>query len=308
MLKLLKKKKEEKNSSSLSNLSSRTHQRTNKARQNTRIGKENVRHAQAMKDEKFERENIKEQNLELFRRIFFWSASIAIGIGFIILISYTFLKLTDYVLTHPYFEIQNVEVSGTEQFTNEEIIQLSGLEESTNFFGLDENAIKARMLQNTWVESVEITKDFPNTVLLQVSERVPYFWILHEEQLFYIDSEGQIISPVQSKNFVSLPILDLGVSPEEALLVLPEFTKALDARVDMLPFKLNDIVWIRLSASNGIEMYWEDEEILLSFDISNIKDNLDKMIFALQDLKKRNEIQKIAEIHAGNGQVWFVYN
>ncbi len=309
MIKLLKKKKDTESSRPLNNLASRTSARThNSPRQNTRIHKEHVKSNQMEKEAQFERETLKNENRLLFKKTLIWAGGIIGGIALILLISFGFLQITHIILNHSYFTIQTIEITGSPQFSNEEIIQLSGLEEESNYFAIDENAIEARMLQNTWIENVDIIKEFPNTLHLQVSERVPYFWILHEEKLFYIDAFGQIIAPVKSENFVSLPILELGQSPDEALLLLPEFIASFDARVDMLPFSFNDIVWIRLSASKGIEMYWEDEKILLSFALENLKENIEKMIFALQDLERRNEIDEIAEIHAGYGQVWFVFD
>ncbi len=323
-----KKKKNKENTTSTFSSSSIIESTRNSAkRQNTRINKneptkKNTKKEKAVPDGKTKinaKQLLKAQrdaelsssksqtDYTLFKRNMFWFTS-AIGIlacvGFLCMF---FLSITQYVMDHKYFDIDTIIVHGAEHFNDDEIKQISGISEGTNSFGININAIKSRMYTNAWIEHVEITRKLPRTLEIHITERIPQFLIVHENTLYYVDTKGQLISPISTNDFKSLPILDLGESPNETLEVLPLFISQIREKSEDFTFSLYDMAWLRVSASNGIEMFWESKGILLVFDIVNIEKNITNMQFVIKDLTRKNELSKVAQIHAGNGQAWFVY-
>ncbi len=240
------------------------------------------------------------------KKSFFYFATTFIICAFVLVLAYSFYGITNYAMNHPYFEIKEVSVDGIDHFSKEDIIQISGIDESSTLFSIYLDEVEYRLLQNPWIEDVEIQRQLPDTLKISIKERRPRFTVLHNNKLYYVDAHGKVISQMQPNNFISLPMLELGQSPEDALRVLPEFIQEVEYNNEFLPFDFDKISWLRVSTAKGIEMFWEDNQILLSFDTSNWKKNIELLNYAIDDLKEKKEFTKVEQIHSGNNQVWFI--
>lgn len=79
-------------------------------------------------------------------------------------------------LTWSQVPIKTVQVSGNTHLTNGEVRRLAGLPQDQSPFGwLYYGAWKAKgLLASPWIVSAEVTRQFPDTVILAVSERQPF--------------------------------------------------------------------------------------------------------------------------------------
>ncbi len=244
-------------------------------------------------------------NTTAFKKSMFWFAFTFLTISCMALLAYGFLSLTNLFIDHPTFTIQHIEISGNERFTDSDILLMSSIEEGKSAFDVNLNNVQSRILQNPWIKNVKITRKLPNTFTIEVEEREPRFFLLYENAIHYVDTEGQIIAPVTQEDFKSFPLLELGASPENALKLLPDFIKYNEDK-KLLPFDFSEIAWLRVSAGMGIEMFWEENQMLISIALEDWQENLEYISYAITDLEKRKEFKKVAELHAGNDQVWFV--
>ncbi len=243
-----------------------------------------------------------------FHKTILWTSSTIVALACIFALGFGFYSLTNYVMSHPYFEIKRINIAGSIHFTIEEVVQLSGIEEGANIFTINLNEVESRMLQNPWIENVSVKRQLPDTYNLSIKERTPSFWVRHASTLYYVDKTGKLIAPVEPKNFISLPIVELGMGPEAVLAIFPNFLEELQSNTFDLPFTVKDIAWFRLSAAKGIEMFWEQQGITFSIAIDDWHRNTEHIALTIKDLKKRNELNRIFEIHAGNEQVWYTPN
>lgn len=69
------------------------------------------------------------------------------------------------------FEITQLSVKGAEHLTSAEVNQLAGIPEGQTLLRVDTDAIKNRMLMDTWVEDVHVNRLFPSTLEIVVKER-----------------------------------------------------------------------------------------------------------------------------------------
>ncbi len=240
------------------------------------------------------------------KKSFFYFTTTFIICAFVLVLAYAFYGIANFAMHHPYFEIKEYSIEGTEHFSKEDIIQISGIDDSSTLFSVYLDEVETRLLQNPWIESVQISRKLPQTLEIKIQERAPRFTVLYNNRLFYVDGQGKIISQVQAHNFVSLPMLELGQSPEEALRILPDFIDEIEYNKNFLPFDFNTLSWMRLSTAKGIEMFWEDRQILLSFDTADWKKNIEHLKHAITDLEEKREFRKVAQMHSGNNQVWFI--
>ncbi len=249
---------------------------------------------------------IGEIDSQKMKKSFFYFITTFIICAFVLILAYTFYAISNFAMNHPYFEIKNISVKGIEHFKKEDIVQIAGIDESSTLFSIYVEEIETRLLQNPWIENVEISRQLPQGLTIEIKERRPRFTVLHNNRLYYVDSQGKVISQVQPTNYISLPMLELGQNPEDALRILPTLISEIEQDKNFLPFDFNKISWLRLSTAKGFEMFWEDRQILLSFDTNNWKKNIELLKHAIKDLMEKKEFRSLKQIHSGNNQVWFI--
>lgn len=71
----------------------------------------------------------------------------------------------------PAFTIENVKVNGVEHLTSSEMSQLANVPAGSTLLRVDTDTIRNRLLQNAWVEDVQVNRVFPSTLEINVTER-----------------------------------------------------------------------------------------------------------------------------------------
>lgn len=107
--------------------------------------------------------------------------------------------LAAWVLTSPLFQVREVEVAGGSQRVPVDWVAgtLAPLE-GKNLVGLPLQDIAAQLRRNPWIATVELRKELPGLLAVEVSERRPVALLLSEGRLVYADAAGRPIVPVGS--------------------------------------------------------------------------------------------------------------
>jgi cell division protein FtsQ len=69
------------------------------------------------------------------------------------------------------FTVQEVQVEGAQRLTSERLTELAAIPESNTLLRLDDKGIQSRLETDPWIESAEVRRSFPSTVVLTVIER-----------------------------------------------------------------------------------------------------------------------------------------
>nr|WP_165173848.1 FtsQ-type POTRA domain-containing protein [Adlercreutzia sp. ZJ242] len=69
------------------------------------------------------------------------------------------------------FAIENVEVTGADHLTTSEVSQLVSIPQGTTLLTVDIDAVKSSLERDSWVESVSVSREFPSTLKVAVTER-----------------------------------------------------------------------------------------------------------------------------------------
>src|SRR5690606_34873408 len=72
------------------------------------------------------------------------------------------------------FAIENVKVAGNHEISDIDILGQLGLDGETSLVGLSAESARQSIAQLPWVESAEIRKVYPSTVLVSLQERKPF--------------------------------------------------------------------------------------------------------------------------------------
>ncbi len=111
-----------------------------------------------------------------------------IAVVFIIM-ALIFLSLT------VFFNIKTVDITGTDLYVDEQIIEVAGLSEDDNLFRIDTAKMKDDILSAfPYLEDITIKKKLPSTLQLTAVQAVPMANIKNEDETFcVISTTGRIV-------------------------------------------------------------------------------------------------------------------
>lgn len=128
------------------------------------------------------------------------------------------------------FAIEDVKVSGNDETSEIEILQLLGLDGTTSLVALNADAARQKIANLPWVQNVEVRKVYPRTVEVKLKERKAYAIWQHGSELSLIQKDGSVIAPLRDNKFAKLPLFVGRDAESAAASVDDEFAKWADIR------------------------------------------------------------------------------
>ncbi|MCD6402587.1 FtsQ-type POTRA domain-containing protein, partial [bacterium] len=153
---------------------------------------------------KFKRRHQIKRKKPLFKNRFFLS---------LILAFFLILALSYFLFFSQAFQVKEIKINGIEKLSEKEILALiqKTLKRKILFFTTKNiflaplSEIKKEIFQNfPIVNSVEINKKLPQTLVFKISERKPIAIFCQAEKCFSIDKEGVVFEENFSKDFVEI--------------------------------------------------------------------------------------------------------
>ena len=225
---------------------------------------------------------------------------VALGIGKI------FVWLYDVAVTSDFFTTRIIEISGNVRLPRDVVLDYAGIHEGQNSLAVNIASVEQNLRRTPWVESVSVKRLLPDKFAIRIHERMPSFWVHKDGVLYYATEEGEIIAPVESSNFLSLPALSVEAGADGLRPYLSRFKESV--RTGDLPVDVSQVSQITLSLSKGLELFLEDRELWLSFDPREWEKNVLRIKRVVADLIKRREMKNVREMRVVDGNVWLVLN
>lgn len=176
--------------------------------------------------------NVKrEQNSKRKRRrrrhtSFYFFLVFLMVIGFGVLLSVTLL-----------FNIKEIKISGEKDYKDEDIIFMSGINKGDNLVRLDSKEASEKILSSmVYIESAEIDKQYPETLVIKVTKCVATANIECEDGFLVVSAKGKILDKVKEKSDNLLYIKGFEPSVE----TLGTFLKSVDNQKDDILYELLD--------------------------------------------------------------------
>lgn len=162
-----------------------------------------------------------------------------------------------FLLSTSLFNIKTINVLGNNKISDNKIISLSSLELYTNIFRFKKSEIIENIKENAYIESVKITRKYPNTVNINVVEREVSYMLQFADSYVYINNQGYMLDISNEK--LEVPIL-VGFTTD-----LSNIKAGNRINVDDLE-KMNTVIKIYEVAKSN-----ELNELITKIDISNSK-------------------------------------
>ena len=200
-----------------------------------------------------------------------------------------------YLLNSQTFKVKNIDVTGNLQLDKQKIIEQSEIKLGSSIFSNINIIAEVKIKQNGYIEDAVVTKKMPDTIKINVKERVAKFQIRTENEYYiYIDEQGYIIDYLQEpRELVTITGMEL---TEENI----EKKKRLED--DDLNIKLENILHIK-EETIKIGIYDQISEIQIKEDYILKLDNIGLTINLgnATNLKDRMDyVKSIMEKENGN--------
>jgi cell division protein FtsQ len=105
------------------------------------------------------------------------------------------------------FAIDHVAVSGQRETSEIDVLGQIELDGSTSMFGFDVDAARRRIIELPWVKDAAVTKIYPDTVRVKLTERKAYAIWQRDDELTLIDSSGVPIVAFREARYAGLPLV-----------------------------------------------------------------------------------------------------
>lgn len=112
------------------------------------------------------------------------------------IILFLFLSTTGIVLSLTvFFNIETIQVQGSEQYTQEEVLSLLDIEEGDNLLRINTGEAEDTLLRElTKADSVSVSRAFPNGLRVTVTDGVPSAQLEHDGIYYVVSQSGRILS------------------------------------------------------------------------------------------------------------------
>ena len=103
----------------------------------------------------------------------------------------------NYFYNSDYFKVKNIEVQDNEHYEDEEITSLIPEVIGANIFDINKKIAEETVAEElNWVKDAELSKIFPNKVVLKLIERRPDLIISYRGEYFLMDNDGVILDEI----------------------------------------------------------------------------------------------------------------
>lgn len=94
-----------------------------------------------------------------------------IVVGVVLFLAISFMGLYFILINTNVFEIEEIEFTGTDHLTTQEVSALVSVPQGTTLLNIDAKSIEDSLKRDAWVESVDVQRSFPSKLVINVTER-----------------------------------------------------------------------------------------------------------------------------------------
>jgi len=103
--------------------------------------------------------------------------------------------------------IKHVVFTGNKHLTDDELRELSGIGFHGSLLTISNRKVSQRLLKSPWVLSVNIKKEFPETLSLEIKEAEPFALLDMNGHFFLIDENGKLLEEMKDSSIPFLPVI-----------------------------------------------------------------------------------------------------
>jgi len=169
----------------------------------------------------------------------------------------------------PYFNLQQVDVTGNSRLSRAEVIEASQIESGINLITVDLGIIAERLKRHPWIRSASVYRRFPAQLIVEIEERTPRA-ILSADKLYYVDDQAEIFTRLLPGDPVDFPLIT-GVTPDQLNTDGPEIWELIRSGLNLLDLmertgsdlELSEVSEIRVDPDDGLTLHTRSGRIVI---------------------------------------------
>ena len=119
-----------------------------------------------------------------------------------------FLLITGFLfLNSSFFNVSSIVIQGNKYMSNEEIYAVAKIPENSNIFRLGITEVKERLSRDLRIAQVEISRKFPNTIVVTINERKPLAYVASSYGFVELDKQGIVLAAYKNLKKVRVPMI-----------------------------------------------------------------------------------------------------
>ncbi len=197
-----------------------------------------------------------------------------------------------HLLSDSYFRVREVEVEGSRKVPKETLLSLTVMEGMPNLFSVKLKEVVKRLESHPWIEQVRVRKVFPHKIVIQVEERKPMA-IIQLEELYYIDTRGEIFTPVGDRDEYNYPYVTgltrraFEKDPVEAKRLIDKALELLRVVNQGKTLPLGEISEIHMEKAFGIHYFTKTEGVEVKMGWEDFEEKMRRLPLIWSDLRRR---------------------
>ncbi len=208
------------------------------------------------------------------------------------------LKGYEKMVKSPKLMLKTVHIVGNKELSEKEVLTTGMIKKGTPILELDPAAIAAKLAAHPWIRDVNVQRQLPDRMLIEISERTPMA-VIALEKLYFVDDEGFpfVAAPLSAAN--NFPLIT-GIEKQffmshkedaESLVKLAFNTMALIK--NSAAFKGYKIEEVHCNTFSGIEVEFAPGPLRINLGYGNYNDKLDRAARVLATLKQQSKKARI---------------
>ncbi|MBP1950606.1 cell division protein FtsQ/DivIB [Virgibacillus litoralis] len=204
-------------------------------------------------------------------------------------------------LQSPLSHVKTIEVSGNSFADDQEVIQQSNISKDTNIWMINEAKVVQAISENPVVKSVEVNRQLPWTIEIQLKEYDQVGYIKREGSFYPILGNGRVLTEMKQKLANGDAPLILGFS-EEAY--LDSMTAELKKLPESILNLISEIHWKPSDDNQNKILLYMNDGYVVDGTIRNFADKMDVYPSIVSQLKPESK----GIIHIGVGAYFESFN
>ncbi len=209
--------------------------------------------------------------------------------------------LREWMHRAPCFRVSDIEISGIDFLTREDVLKLGGLEDAGNIWTVGLARLESRILSNPFVESVHTQRLLPDILRIDIEEKKPLALLNFGGTLYSIDGKGMVL-PSKPGRLYDMPVLtgkfEGGVrvgSPAGGELILKglEFLRCV---IEDRPEVYNQISEVVMGDERGLIVHTSRGGVTVFFGHGQEIEKIRCLEAALKQIAEKNEENDIRYI------------
>ena len=196
------------------------------------------------------------------------------------------------ILHSSYLRLEDIRFEGCNNIKPQDLMNQAQLERGDNLLWLNLKEISQKIISNPWVKEVKIERNFPHTLIIKITERVPVA-LVHQEKIFLVDEDGNLFKELEPQDPFDFPIIT-GSLPTDNTQLLKAVLNFLNTADSLGVIPKNNVSEVHLEGEGRITLYTLNENIPIRMELTHYAEKLSFLQRLKEELAKRQiEPQRI---------------